>query len=382
MRNLRARAVRFLALSVLGLTSMARAEMPVTERALPKLPEKARLVLSEDWSSGKLEPQRWYTPRKKWGDGNHGVVPENVSIRPDTVAGRTQNVLVCRAHGDQYQGPIVGLGGKKTRVGALVVSKQFFASGRFEVVMKVGADTPHAGGPADPLRPAGTVPAIWTYGYRYVEVGRDRMQEFVREVPLYNPLMERYGNGSNEYWSEIDFPEYGMQGKFSPTMYNTFLQNRHEAKFFDVDFAIDGQYHTYTTEWRTKLEPLDGVTDEQVAEHLGYWWVCDKSIPFERYLGNPLRRLGKDEYALYCGAIVEHWIDGKKVAENTRYVPAMAAQLNLGIWMPHWAGPAPWETAHVSFASVKVWQYDDPGDVRNVLIDDLKDTFDVEGREK
>src|SRR5690606_32815884 len=119
-------------------------------------------------------------------------------------------------------------------------------------------------------------------------------------------------------------------------------------RLFDVEFAVDGQYHTYTTEWRTKLEPLDEVTDEQVVEHLGYWWVGDKSIPFERYYGNPLKRLGKDQYAVYCGAIAEHWIDGKKVAENTRYVPAMAAQLNLGIWLPHWAGPAPWKTAQVS----------------------------------
>ena len=52
--------------------------------------------------------------------------------------------------------------------------------------------------------------------------------------------------------------------------------------------------------------------------------------------------------------------------------------LNLGLWLPQWA--APWETARVSFASVKVWQYDDPGDVQGVLIDDIPKNFDAEGR--
>ena len=61
------------------------------------------------------------------------------------------------------------------------------------------------------------------------------------------------------------------------------------------------------------------------------------------------------------------------------FVPAMAAQLNLGIWLPEWAGPAPWETATVSFASVRVWQYDDPGDVRGVLVEDIADNFDEQG---
>ena len=58
----------------------------------------------------------------------------------------------------------------------------------------------------------------------------------------------------------------------------------------------------------------------------------------------------------------------------------MAAQLNLGVWLPDWAGPAPWKTAKISFASVKIWQYGDPGDVRGVLVDPIGDSFDKDGR--
>lgn len=68
------------------------------------------------------------------------------------------------------------------------------------------------------------------------------------------------------------------------------------------------------------------------------------------------------------------------VGENRPYVPAMAAQLNLGVWLPQWAGPALWETAEGWFAAVRVWQYGDPADVRGVLIDDIDDNFTASGR--
>ncbi|HSU67197.1 MAG TPA: hypothetical protein VLJ39_10010, partial [Tepidisphaeraceae bacterium] len=106
-----------------------------------------------------------------------------------------------------------------------------------------------------------------------------------------------------------------------------------------------------------------------------YWWVHDKSVPFEQYLGNPLKKLAANRYAVYMGDRADHYIDGHKVAENTRFVPCMAAQLTVGIWLPDWAGKAPWETASVSFASVRVWQFDDAGDVRGVLTEDVPSSF-------
>ena len=347
---------------------------------LPPPPATARLALSEDWSAGTIDPARWYTPRAKWGAGNHGVVPENVRVERDRVNGREQHVVVCHANGDRYDGPVVGFEGKRHRVGGVLVSKDFFASGRFEVVMKVGSADARPGCPVDPRRPKGSVPAIWTYAYRFVTVPKPRMREFVPEVPLYNPHMPRYGIGANEYWSELDFPEFGKAGEFDRAMYNTFCQNMHEPKFFDVAPAVDGGYHTYTTEWRTELKPIDGVTDAQVTEAEGYFWVKDKAVPFDRYYGNPLKRLGPDRYAAYAGARADHWLDGKKVAENTRFVPSMAAQLTMGVWLPDWAGPAEWSTATVSFAGARVWQYDDPGDADGVLTTDVPDNFATDGK--
>lgn len=77
-----------------------------------------------------------------------------------------------------------------------------------------------------------------------------------------------------------------------------------------------------------------------MREHLGLHWVRDKAVPFDRSLGNPLRRLGADQCAVCTGVRADHWVDGRKVGENSRFVPVMAAQRTLGVWLPAWAGPA------------------------------------------
>jgi hypothetical protein len=224
------------------------------------------------------------------------------------------------------------------------------------------------------------VPAVWTYAWRSVSVPRRRRDDFAPQTPLYNPLMKLRATGANAYWSELDFPEFGKHGNFDVALYNAFTQNQVASREFNVSGIADGQYHTLTTEWRTDLKPLTGVSDTQVQQADGFWWVADKAIPFEQYLGNPLKRLEKDRYAVYAGVRAEHWIDGKKVAENAKDVPSMAAQLTLGVWLPRWGGPASWHTSRVSFASVKVWQYDDPGDVRGVLTTNVPDNFTADGR--
>jgi len=370
----------FAVLFIVGIIgSSCAAEINGFGSAMPALPENARLVLNEDWSGGMLA-ERWYSPRNKWGAGNNGVVRENVRVERDIVNGHEQNVLVCEAHGDHYSGSVLGYQRQKTRVGGVLISKAFFASGRFEIVVKIGSSKTHAGGPDDPFRPKGMVPAMWTYAYRYVKSDSAKGDVFAAAAPMYNPFLKARDGATNEYTSEIDFPEFGKQGNFDQGLYNAYTQNRADNRVCDVSPAIDGGYHVFTTQWRTKLVPID-ATDAQVVESEGYWWVQDKAIPYGKYSGNPLKRLGKDRYAVYSGDVAEHWLDGKKIGENTKNVPSMAAQLTLGTWLPFWAGEAKWETATVSVASVKIWQYDDAGDVRGILTSSLRELFDEHGNE-
>lgn len=364
--------------SLIGLTMTVAAAGEAM--LLPPLPAAASLVLHEDWSSGKIDPQRWYVPRKKWGHGNHGVSPDNVRVGRDMVAGKEQSVLICQANGDLYDGSILGYEGGKTRVGGIVVTRGFFASGRYEVVMKIGNTMKADGGPEDPTRPKGAIPAVWTYGYRNVSVPKPGMDAFHRSQPLYNPNMKAYGDGVNEYWTEIDFPEFGKEGNFDNALYNTFLQNKHESRTFEVKPMIDGKFHTLTTDWRTKLVPVDGVTDAQVVESGGFHWVQDRAIPYDKYFGNPLKRLAKDKYAVYSGDRVDHYLDGRKVGENLVFVPAMAAQLTMGVWLPGWGGPAPWKQSTTSFASVKIWRFGDIGDVHGVITQNINNNYTADGK--
>jgi len=352
----------------------ARTEPGVAEepKKLGPLPPLAKLALDEDWSAGKIDPKRWYALPKKWGENNFGVVPENVAIVRDTVGGKRRRVLRCEAHGDEYSGPVTGQWKRKQRVGGVLVSKQHFASGRFEVVMKIGS--------VDNPRPRGIVPAIWTYGYRAVSVPAKLSDNFSPTQPLYHPSLQKWGKGQALYWSEIDFPEYGKGGKFDRPMYNTFLNSKHQPLTFDAHGAADGRYHTYTTEWRTGLVPIKGVKDSQVAKAKGFYWVQDKAVDFGLYLGNPLKRLGRDRYAVCSGLTARHWIHGRFIGENKTFVPVMGGQLNVGVWLPKWAGPAPWKTAAVYFASVRVWQYGDPGDVPGILTEDITDNFGKDGQ--
>ncbi|BCU75577.1 LamG-like jellyroll fold domain-containing protein [Luteolibacter sp. LG18] len=340
---------------------------------VPDLPSTAEAVMMEDWSSGGVDAGRWYIPRKMWGQGNNGVTPANVRVEDDSVWGANRPVLVCQANGDLYDGAVTGYGGAKSRVGGMVVTRAFHASGRYEVDMKIGGTAALAGGPADPMRPAGAIPAVWVYGYRYVAVSSN-VDSFHPETPLYNPLMKVYGT-ANEYWSEIDFPEFGQAGNFDNGLYNTFLQTKNQTRTFSVTPMIDGQYHTLTTDWHTTLVPIAGVTDAQVIESGGFYWVQDKAIGFNSYYGNPLKRLGPNSYAVYMGSRADHYLDGKKVAENLLYVPSMAAQLTLGVWLPGWGGAATWKQSTVSFSGVRIWQFHDPGDVRGVITANITNNY-------
>src|SRR5437763_279471 len=107
---------------------LTAAEAAAPEGSLLRdLPPGARPAFTAEWSAGKIDPAKWYALRKRWGEGNRGVVPENVYVTKDTIDGADHDVLVCEAHGDAYDGPVVGEGGAKTRVGGVIVSKPFFA---------------------------------------------------------------------------------------------------------------------------------------------------------------------------------------------------------------------------------------------------------------
>ena len=73
--------------------------------------EPAHDEFYDDFSSGIVDPAKWYAANKNWGgditlDGlgqnyNGGVVPANLYVR--------DGVLQCEAHGSLYGGDVLGI---------------------------------------------------------------------------------------------------------------------------------------------------------------------------------------------------------------------------------------------------------------------------------
>lgn len=98
-----------------------------------------------------LSSNRWLVVKKTWGNSNtlnnNGVVPENVELL-------CTGGLRLHGHGDLFSGPVTGatthLGNGKIRVCACIATKDYYASGKYDVVAKL---TP------------GMVNAFWNFHY-------------------------------------------------------------------------------------------------------------------------------------------------------------------------------------------------------------------------
>jgi hypothetical protein len=55
---------------------------------------------------------------------------------------------------------------------------------------------------------------------------------------MYNPYLNFRGWNNNEYWSELDFPEFGKGQNLEAGLYNTFLNRNHQSRQFSTKALI------------------------------------------------------------------------------------------------------------------------------------------------
>lgn len=201
----------------------------VLNSAIPQPPTGVFHETFKGSTGSQLSNSKWLVVKKAWGNNyignNNGVVPENLELLCD-------GGIRFHAHGDLYNGPIEGsdsvIGNGKNRVGACLATKDYYASGRYEVVAKL---TP------------GVINAFWTFHYI--------------EDPAYQ-------NGGIKN-SEIDweFPSNNYNGnKFTLTdgLENTWgglcdgvglttSGISHTSNYGVGDLSQD--FHKYTIEWHT-----------------------------------------------------------------------------------------------------------------------------------
>lgn len=326
----------------------------------------------EDWSQG-ISPKRWVLYRKVWGTNNNGVVPELVSIQKDTVDGVQKNVVVLTCQGNLTNSTIMGVkkvsggyatGSSPQRVGAVLATTDYYASGTYDVKMKIG--NPKSA-PTSP--PTGMTPAIWFFHYEeHYPSPSDTTGSKIN--PLDPQFQPRYKEGaSGSYYStvnsEIDMPELGINSHYNTGGYTTYISEITDThKDFNYsNFGInvmDGKYHTYRTVWHTALVPT-ALTDSQVIPRGAYYYAADSAT--SSIQGFPVIKKSDGVWYAYEGVSATFFVDGIQVGSITTNVSPVAARLTIGGWFPTWAGVPNWDVANLYISDVTLTSSHDEGDV-------------------
>ncbi|MDG2381463.1 MAG: glycoside hydrolase family 16 protein [Pirellulaceae bacterium] len=181
-------------------------------------------ILYDDFGDG-LDLESWLVVDKAWGGDNGGLVPENVEIK--------DGLLLLHAHGDDYEGEVVGHNDRTTRVGAGIATRDYYASGRYEVRARIPEVT-------------GAASAFWTFHY-------------VEHFPSEEAYWEEPSRVRN---SEIDweFPTSLQNGSsHDPISFDNARVNSWGGKLGGegahhpgrVEVVNDGQFHTYGIDWHS-----------------------------------------------------------------------------------------------------------------------------------
>ena len=269
-------------------------------------------VFYDDFTSGIVDPAKWFAANKNWGgdidlDGlgqnyNGGVVPANLYVR--------NSILQCEAHGSLYEGNVIGItkGGKPRpdgkRVGACAVTRDYFASGRYEIRAKVA--------PAK-----GVCCTMWTFEYEEI---------YDKDDPEFQ--------GSGSYYvvnHEIDIEMPGRPTSankdisYEYALCNTWIGEKgseYTASHMKLpQRQDDGNFHTYRFDWHSGSE--DGTIRPRV----------------------------------------EFYFDGVLVQINYTHIPFKAGRFWVGAWFPRgWAGTPDFDTSVFEVDWVKITPYHEEND--------------------
>ena len=217
-------------LSAFAIVCTSTAFYSATNKISASAAEQTTDEFYDDFSSGTLDPDKWLVAYKNWGgkvtengekvDYNGGVIPQNVSVQ--------NGKLVLTGNGNLYQGDLKGVNkdgsqradGKRT--GAAIATKDYYASGSYEVVAKVSPEL-------------GACSAIWTFEYEEDwDTGAITNHEIDIEMPG-RPNAEKT-NQSYQY-----------------ALCNTWIgENEGEYRTGYTDIGVnqaDGAFHKYRFDW-------------------------------------------------------------------------------------------------------------------------------------
>ena len=288
----------------------------------------------DDFSDGKLDPERWLVSTKAWGGDNGGVAPENVQLVEDFDEGRPIIALRLEAHGDDYTGELVH-NGRSTRVGSAIATREYYASGRYEVRARVAPEY-------------GTCTAFWPFHYIDHQMGEagywhEPNPRRNTEIDWEFPTDLAGADTGNFSFTKARTNSWGGQfgGEGGEHKGRIELTDESGAPLDLATEALDGRYHTFTIEWRSGSDLGDeAITRDDVGS---VRWFID-------------------------GRLVDELHD---VSFGQGNVPFRAARFWLGTWFPSagyagdvgWTGNPEFDTTAAHIAWVRITPFDDPRDL-------------------
>ena len=164
---------------------MALLVMPILP-SIASEPGEPNDVFFDDFSDDELDSAKWIVANKAWGGNNGGVVAENVSVSDGT--------LKLEGHGLQYKGDVMGVGkrGDGTLVGAAIATREYYASGSYEVIAKIAPDL-------------GACSAMWTFEYEEYYPGQEG----------YIPEKATYGYCTVNHEIDIEIPTANVAEQYA-----------------------------------------------------------------------------------------------------------------------------------------------------------------------
>ncbi|MBN1899384.1 MAG: glycoside hydrolase family 16 protein [Spirochaetes bacterium] len=254
----------------------------------------AKGVFYDTFNSEELDKGKWTTGYlKRWGHTEWG------GLHPGLVK-LTNGMAVLEVHGDMYEGDFTGYYGTKKRVGAVIATKDRFASGRYEVKAMICPE------------PEGIFNAFWTFYYRKYRKGT---KEYERGIEQGN--VERGGYIIKNH--EIDFEIFGPD--FTSDLMTTWIgDTMNESVSVEADWGTDirDRYHIFRFDWHT------GSKKEKQR--------------------------------------VDFYLDGKLVYTLEEMIPTVAGQFWCGIWFPNWVGEPKFDTGYMYIDWVKITPFFEEGD--------------------
>ena len=296
-------------------------------------PAQINEIFFDDFSSGQLNPEDWLVSTKAWGGDNGGVAPENVQLVKDFDEGEPIIALRLEAHGDQYTGDLVH-NGRSSRVGAAIATRQYHASGRYEVRARIAPEY-------------GTCTAFWPFHYIDHRMGEAEYWHEPNprrntEIDWEFPTDLAGADTGNFSFTKARTNSWGGQfgGEGGEHKGRIELTDEAGAPLDLAMEAVDGRYHTFTIEWRSGSDLGDeAITRDEVGS---VRWLID-------------------------GRLVDELHD---VSFGQGNVPYRAARFWLGTWFPSagyagdvgWTGNPNFDTTAAHIAWVRITPFDSPRD--------------------